>query len=218
VEEAEERNRPYICAVGAGCTKRYRQMNGLKVSDLQSRAVLTFSVPLPQLWRARSIWTTNDPERDASTSTLDARPCEQAQTRSVQPQPKRKCQCQPQFCLPTRSDQQHVDCSTWWCAICHPIESRSACHSATKSTWCRSRTPNGYLAQTASQSRRPPGDPIALAKGTRCCALRRRWQRPTRRQRSPGDLVGQSEEVEEVHVGCLLSVPRCCYPLLYYKV
>jgi hypothetical protein len=32
VEEAEERNRPYVCAVGAGCQKRYRQMNGLKVS------------------------------------------------------------------------------------------------------------------------------------------------------------------------------------------
>ena len=31
IEEAEERNRPYVCAVGAGCKKRYRQMNGLKV-------------------------------------------------------------------------------------------------------------------------------------------------------------------------------------------
>lgn len=31
LEEAEERARPYVCAVGAGCTKRYRQMNGLKV-------------------------------------------------------------------------------------------------------------------------------------------------------------------------------------------
>lgn len=34
LEEAEERARPYVCAVGAGCTKRYRQMNGLKVSSL----------------------------------------------------------------------------------------------------------------------------------------------------------------------------------------
>lgn len=32
VEEAEERSRPFVCAVGAGCLKRYRQMNGLKVS------------------------------------------------------------------------------------------------------------------------------------------------------------------------------------------
>ena len=32
VEEAEERSRPFVCAVGAGCDKRYRQMNGLKVS------------------------------------------------------------------------------------------------------------------------------------------------------------------------------------------
>lgn len=31
VEEAEERSRPFVCAVGAGCLKRYRQMNGLKV-------------------------------------------------------------------------------------------------------------------------------------------------------------------------------------------
>lgn len=173
-------------------------MNGLKVSDLQSRAVLIFPVPLPQLWRARSIRTTNDSEWDASTSTLDARPCEQAQTRPVQSQPKRKCQCQPQFCLPTRSDEQRVDCPSWWCAICHPVESRPACHSATKSTWCCSRTPNGYLAQTAAQSRRSPGDPIAFAKGTRCCALRRCWQRSTRRQRSLGDLVGKSGEVGEV--------------------
>lgn len=32
IEEAEERSRPFVCAVGAGCQKRYRQMNGLKVS------------------------------------------------------------------------------------------------------------------------------------------------------------------------------------------
>lgn len=32
IEEAEERSRPFVCAVGAGCNKRYRQMNGLKVS------------------------------------------------------------------------------------------------------------------------------------------------------------------------------------------
>jgi len=32
VAQAEERNRPFVCAVGAGCFKRYRQMNGLKVS------------------------------------------------------------------------------------------------------------------------------------------------------------------------------------------
>jgi transcription factor SFP1 len=36
IEEAEERNRPYVCAVGAGCKKRYRQMNGLKVCWLSS--------------------------------------------------------------------------------------------------------------------------------------------------------------------------------------
>lgn len=30
-QEAEERSRPFLCAVGSGCTKRYRQMNGLKV-------------------------------------------------------------------------------------------------------------------------------------------------------------------------------------------
>lgn len=34
IEEAEERSRPFVCAVGAGCTKRYRQMNGLKVRRL----------------------------------------------------------------------------------------------------------------------------------------------------------------------------------------
>ncbi len=31
-EEAEEKSRPFVCAAGEGCTKRYRQMNGLKVS------------------------------------------------------------------------------------------------------------------------------------------------------------------------------------------
>lgn len=36
LEEAEERNRPFVCAVGAGCTKRYRQMNGLKYHYLNS--------------------------------------------------------------------------------------------------------------------------------------------------------------------------------------
>ncbi|WVR07152.1 hypothetical protein IAU60_004193 [Kwoniella sp. DSM 27419] len=36
IEEAEERNRPFVCAVGAGCTKRYRQMNGLKYHYLNS--------------------------------------------------------------------------------------------------------------------------------------------------------------------------------------
>ncbi|WVW83781.1 hypothetical protein I302_105802 [Kwoniella bestiolae CBS 10118] len=36
LEEAEERNRPYVCAVGAGCSKRYRQMNGLKYHYLNS--------------------------------------------------------------------------------------------------------------------------------------------------------------------------------------
>lgn len=36
VAEAEKRNRPYVCAVGAGCTKRYRQMNGLKYHYLNS--------------------------------------------------------------------------------------------------------------------------------------------------------------------------------------
>ena len=30
-KEVEENSKPYLCAVGAGCTKRYRQMNGLKV-------------------------------------------------------------------------------------------------------------------------------------------------------------------------------------------
>jgi hypothetical protein len=30
--EAEEKSRPYLCKVGEGCTKRYRQMNGLRVS------------------------------------------------------------------------------------------------------------------------------------------------------------------------------------------
>ncbi|WRT66238.1 uncharacterized protein IL334_003191 [Kwoniella shivajii] len=36
LEEAEERNRPFVCAVGAGCNKRYRQMNGLKYHYLNS--------------------------------------------------------------------------------------------------------------------------------------------------------------------------------------
>lgn len=36
IEEAEERSRPFVCAVGAGCTKRYRQMNGLKYHYLNS--------------------------------------------------------------------------------------------------------------------------------------------------------------------------------------
>jgi transcription factor SFP1 len=31
-EEAEEKSRPFVCAAGEGCNKRYRQMNGLKVS------------------------------------------------------------------------------------------------------------------------------------------------------------------------------------------
>lgn len=36
IEEAEERSRPFVCAVGAGCNKRYRQMNGLKYHYLNS--------------------------------------------------------------------------------------------------------------------------------------------------------------------------------------
>lgn len=44
LEEAEERARPYVCAVGAGCTKRYRQMNGLKVSE--ERALLLWMIHL----------------------------------------------------------------------------------------------------------------------------------------------------------------------------
>lgn len=35
-QEAEQRSRPYVCAVGAGCTKRYRQLNGLKYHYLNS--------------------------------------------------------------------------------------------------------------------------------------------------------------------------------------
>ncbi|EIW70777.1 hypothetical protein TREMEDRAFT_71381 [Tremella mesenterica DSM 1558] len=37
-EEAERRNKPFVCAVGNGCTKRYRQMNGLKYHYLNSGA------------------------------------------------------------------------------------------------------------------------------------------------------------------------------------
>lgn len=33
-EEAEERAKPYACAAGDGCMKRYRQANGLKVSSV----------------------------------------------------------------------------------------------------------------------------------------------------------------------------------------
>lgn len=36
LEEAEQRARPYVCAVGAGCDKRYRQMNGLKYHYLNT--------------------------------------------------------------------------------------------------------------------------------------------------------------------------------------
>lgn len=52
LEEAEERNRPFVCAVGAGCTKRYRQMNGLKVSFPCCERSLTdrVKVPLSQFW------------------------------------------------------------------------------------------------------------------------------------------------------------------------
>lgn len=41
-EEAEERAKPYACAAGDGCNKRYRQANGLKVSlttELRTKAV-----------------------------------------------------------------------------------------------------------------------------------------------------------------------------------
>jgi transcription factor SFP1 len=54
IEEAEERNRPYVCAVGAGCKKRYRQMNGLKVSQTKlTDDIVLMIVPLPELWRPR---------------------------------------------------------------------------------------------------------------------------------------------------------------------
>lgn len=36
--EAEEKSRPYVCQVGGGCTKRYRQMNGLRYHYLNSGA------------------------------------------------------------------------------------------------------------------------------------------------------------------------------------
>lgn len=36
LEEAERRNKPFVCAVGNGCNKRYRQMNGLKYHYLNS--------------------------------------------------------------------------------------------------------------------------------------------------------------------------------------
>ena len=42
IEEAEERNRPFVCAVGAGCTKRYRQMNGLKAGHLFDLMMMGF--------------------------------------------------------------------------------------------------------------------------------------------------------------------------------
>jgi transcription factor SFP1 len=35
-EEAEEKSRPFVCAAGEGCTKRYRQMNGLKYHYMNS--------------------------------------------------------------------------------------------------------------------------------------------------------------------------------------
>ncbi|CDZ96926.1 zinc finger protein sfp1 [Phaffia rhodozyma] len=37
-EQAEEKSRPYQCQVGGGCTKRYRQMNGLRYHYLNSAA------------------------------------------------------------------------------------------------------------------------------------------------------------------------------------
>jgi transcription factor SFP1 len=39
IEEAEERARPFVCAVGAGCLRRYRQLNGLKVSSFSSTVI-----------------------------------------------------------------------------------------------------------------------------------------------------------------------------------
>jgi len=36
-EEAEERAKPYACAAGDGCNKRYRQANGLKVRSALSQ-------------------------------------------------------------------------------------------------------------------------------------------------------------------------------------
>lgn len=36
--EAEEKSRPFVCQVGGGCTKRYRQMNGLRYHYLNSGA------------------------------------------------------------------------------------------------------------------------------------------------------------------------------------
>lgn len=35
-EEAEEKSRPFVCAAGEGCAKRYRQMNGLKYHYMNS--------------------------------------------------------------------------------------------------------------------------------------------------------------------------------------
>jgi transcription factor SFP1 len=61
LEEAEEKLKPFPCVVGDGCKKRYKQMNGLKVSgkydSRQHNRMLTgflFSVSLPDYGRSRS--------------------------------------------------------------------------------------------------------------------------------------------------------------------
>ncbi|WVF71575.1 hypothetical protein IAT40_006383 [Kwoniella sp. CBS 6097] len=82
IEEAEERNRPFVCAVGAGCTKRYRQMNGLKYHYLNSGEHGQYglrmlqngthphppSLPPPTTKPTRPLSNTSTPTRPAPTA------------------------------------------------------------------------------------------------------------------------------------------------------
>ncbi|WVQ99310.1 hypothetical protein IAU59_006442 [Kwoniella sp. CBS 9459] len=82
IEEAEERNRPFVCAVGAGCTKRYRQMNGLKYHYLNSGEHGQYglrmlqngthphppSLPQPTTKPTRPLSNTSTPTRPAPTA------------------------------------------------------------------------------------------------------------------------------------------------------
>ncbi|ORX36788.1 hypothetical protein BD324DRAFT_642356 [Kockovaella imperatae] len=99
LEEAEERSRPFVCAVGAGCKKRYRQMNGLKYHYLNSgehgqyglRMLQNGTHPQPQAVPSAKKLTPNNTGNGtptASQTDLKATPGTKTSTSTLTPTPR----------------------------------------------------------------------------------------------------------------------------------
>lgn len=200
LEEAEERARPYVCAVGAGCTKRYRQMNGLKVSATKTNATQSllrhadFSVPLPQFWRARPIRSSYAPERyppspSIASSRSQARPYPAPQQRRNQP----SCSSRSLRRTPTTQQPRHWNChyhhahdySRGQCsAHGHVASSASAYWRSCSNEWLDWAHPSSRRRCSSrhhddSGNKRPncrgrPATKDARATGPRCGPVRKR--------------------------------------------